>query len=248
MDRWIGNTAVVTGASSGIGAATCVALADAGIRVVGLARRAERIHALNSKVRGTGTIISRKCDVSNSSEVSDTFKWIEDTVGAVHIMINNAGVNRCGSITDANNDMLSEEAILSMLDINLKGTILGSRHAAHSMKSHGINGHIININSIAGHYIPLYEKFNVYPCTKHAVTAFTASLLNELATHKCKIKVTSLSPGLVITELEGLTDLKGDFPALEPEDIADAVLYVLSTPPHVNIDELTITSVTERRA
>ncbi|CAB3246457.1 unnamed protein product [Arctia plantaginis] len=245
MDRWCGKTAVVTGASAGIGAAICVSLADAGIRVVGLARRAELIDTLNSKVRGSGTVVSRKCDVSNARDMSDTFKWIEDTFGGVHIMINNAGVFHSGDVTDAGNDILSEDAVLSTVDINVKGTILGSRHAAHSMKSHGIDGHIINISSTVGHYIPR-ATFNVYPCTKYAVRAFTSSLLNEFASHKCRIKVTNLSPGLVMTDLKGVAPILGEYPSLEPADIVDAILYVLSTPPRVNIEELTITSVTGR--
>nr|UPI11559.1 farnesol dehydrogenase-like protein [Mythimna separata] len=244
MDRWVGKTAVVTGASSGIGAAICVELANAGVNVVGLARRTAPIEALKSQVKG-GTITARQCDVSRVEDVAATFSWIQDSFGCVHIMINNAGVFLQGGITDVGNDMLSEEELLSVIDINLKGPILCARHAIASMRSNDFDGHIVNINSIAGHYVPMSSKFNVYTSTKYGITGFSAGLLNELSDHNNKIKVTSVSPGLVRTGMDVAAD--DNVPALRPKDVADAVLYVLSTPPTVNINELTITPVTERR-
>ncbi|XP_073966224.1 farnesol dehydrogenase-like [Choristoneura fumiferana] len=102
--------------------------------------------------------------------------------------------------------------------------------------------------SIAGHYIPFEPTFNVYPGTKHAVTGISASLDNELADFGSKIKVTSISPGLVDTELVAPGAPRPlPVPALTPEDVADAVLYAVSTPPHVNINELTITPVGGKR-
>ncbi|KAJ8713054.1 hypothetical protein PYW08_008358 [Mythimna loreyi] len=245
MDRWVGKTAVVTGASSGIGAALSVELANAGVNVVGLARRTAPIDALKSQVKGVGSITARQCDVSSAGGVAAAFQWIEDSFGCVHILINNAGVLLQGGITDVGNDMLSEEDVLSVIDINLKGPILCARHAIASMRSNDFDGHVVNINSIAGHYVPWSSKFNVYTSTKYGITGFTASLLNELSDHNNKIKVTSVSPGLVRTAMA--TGAEDHVPALRPKDVADAVLYVLSTPPTVNINELTITPVTERR-
>ncbi|CAH0696862.1 unnamed protein product [Spodoptera exigua] len=247
MERWVGKTAVVTGASSGIGAGIVVGFANAGIKVVGLARRTQPIEALKSQVTGSGSITAHACDVSSSESVAATFKWINETFGCVHILVNNAGIFVTGGITDAGNDMISEKDIIAILDTNLKGTILCARHAIASMRSNNFDGHVININSIAGHYVPMSSKFNVYTSTKYGVTGFTAGLLNELADHKNKIKVTSVSPGLVNTSLNVVTEDTAEMPALRPEDIADACLYVLSTPPTVNINELTITPVTERR-
>ncbi|CAK1541523.1 unnamed protein product [Leptosia nina] len=100
------------------------------------------------------------------------------------------------------------------------------------MKKHKFNGHIININSLAGHYVPSSPKFNVYSASKNAVTIFTRALLNELAHSNSYIKVTSLSPGLVRTNMVDAQDK--DIQMLEPKDIADAVCYVLATPPNVN--------------
>lgn len=248
MDRWIGKTAVVTGASSGIGSGIAVGFANAGINVIGLARRTEAIEALKSQVTGTGCITGRRCDVSSPEEVAATFKWIGETFGCVHILVNNAGIFVTGGITDAGNDMISEKDIIAILDTNLKGPILCARHAIASMICNKFDGHVININSIAGHYVPMSSKFNVYTSSKYGITGFTAGLLNELADHKNKIKVTSVSPGLVNTSLNVVAENASDaMPALRPKDIADACLYILSTPPTVNINELTITPVTERR-
>ncbi|XP_026740652.1 farnesol dehydrogenase-like isoform X2 [Trichoplusia ni] len=249
MDRWICKNAVVTGASAGIGAAVCVALATAGINVVGLARRPALIDALQAKVTGKGLIKSVKCDLTRSDDVAAAFKWINENVGCVHIIVNNAGVFHRGHITDLGEEGLNDDQILATIGTNYTAAVLCTRHAIHSMKTHGLEAHIININSIAGHYVPFSPFFNVYPSTKYAISAFTAGLLNELSEHKTnKIKVTSLSPGLVHTQLasDAFQQTK-QLPGLRPEDVADAILYLLSTPPAVNIDELTITSVTEKR-
>ncbi|XP_072934565.1 farnesol dehydrogenase-like isoform X2 [Epargyreus clarus] len=240
---WVGKTAVVTGASAGIGAAICVRLARAGLRVVGLARRPELVDKLKSEVNGD--ITSRQCDVSNAAEVKATFKWIEDTFGGVDVLVNNAGVFHDGNITDLANKKISDDDFFATVDINVKGTFMCTRLALDSMTKRGFNGHIIHINSVAGHYIPAHTGFNVYPASKHAITAFTQSLLNELAHMKSKIKVTSISPGLVRTAMAGAHG--AGRPALHAADVADTVLYVLSTPPHVNISELTVSAVMDAR-
>ncbi|KAI5635692.1 short chain dehydrogenase domain-containing protein [Phthorimaea operculella] len=247
MDRWCGKTAVVTGASAGIGAAICVSLANEGLNVLGLARRPQLVDDLRAQVTGKGSIRSRQCDVSKLEDVDATFSWVEEHMGGVSVMVNNAGVMHPGHITDAGDRKLSDSEISSVIDINLKGLIFCSRRAVASMKKHGRVGHIININSIAGHYIPFAPLFNVYAASKHGVTAFTGSLLNELAAFKNNIKVTSISPGLVETGMieEGKDVI--DFKPLQPKDIADAILYVVSTPPSVNITELTIQPVQEKR-
>ncbi|XP_049879636.1 farnesol dehydrogenase-like [Pectinophora gossypiella] len=248
MQRWCGKSAVVTGASAGIGAAICVALADAGLNVVGFARRPQLVDKLSSKVKGKGSIRSRQCDVGDPEQIAAAFQWVEQQSGGVDLLVNNAGVVHTGSITVAGRQPLTESQIASTIDVNLKGVIFCTRHAVASMKKRGVDGHIILINSIAGHYIPSVEEFNVYTASKHAVTALTASLLNELALAKSKIKVTSLSPGLVETAMTEEVMAHGtDFQPLQPKDIADAVLYVVSTPPSVNISEITVQPVQEKK-
>ncbi|KAI8442341.1 hypothetical protein MSG28_005872 [Choristoneura fumiferana] len=129
---------------------------------------------------------------------------------------------------------LDEEVLCQTLDVNTTAVVMCAKHAVACMKRHGIDGHIININS------------------KYAITAFTQALKQELAHFKSKIKVTSISPGAVSSNmaskmLDVLDKDRNARPALKPADIAHAVLYALSTPPNVNVNELTITSVTETR-
>ncbi|XP_048482513.1 farnesol dehydrogenase [Plutella xylostella] len=253
MERWAGKTAVVTGASSGIGAATALALADRGLRVVGLARRLESMQKLQSRVTGSGSITARRCDVSKPEDLKSSFEWIEETFGGVDVMVNNAGVFIHGNITDIGSHPLSEDELVSVLDVNVKGLMLCTRRAVDSMRRRGVDGHVININSIAGHYVPTSQFFNVYSSTKHAVTAFTQSLCTELAEYRSGIRVTSISPGLTRTELllddkvPGVKEAVEQLPALAAEDVADAVVYVLSTPVNVNITELTIQPVGEKK-
>ncbi|XP_068623572.1 farnesol dehydrogenase-like [Battus philenor] len=247
MERWVNKTAVVTGASVGIGAAVCVSMANAGLRVVGLAKRSELIDKLKAQVTGSGSITSRKCDVSKVDEIKDTFKWVEENFEGIDVLINNAGVLYFHKfISDSGDNQISDDEISAAIDINLKAVVLCAKYAIASMKKRGFDGHIINVNSIAGHYIPVRSGFNVYPCTKYAVGAFTETLLAELASFNNKIKVTSLSPGLVKTDM-ALQHGKIDAPALLPADIADTIVYILSTPPNVNIRELTIGSVAEKK-
>lgn len=113
------------------------------------------------------------------------------------------------------------------------------------MKERDVAGHIIHINSIAGHQVPNFPHMNMYAASKHAVTAITETMRNELIMLGSKTKVTSISPGVVRTDIvEGLHSSDG-FPMLESEDIAKAVIYVLGTPPHVQVHELTIKPVGE---
>lgn len=192
MDRWIGKTAVVTGASSGIGAAICVDLIKAGVNVVGLARRKERIEALKEKIpaSATGKLYAIKCDLTQESDMKSAFNWIEGNLGGTDILVNNAGIIKTMNLLDAENTTNLRETI----DTNILAVAICSREAFQSMKKRGINGHIIHINSGAGHKIPyfvgLYPSFNIYPSTKFAVTAMTEVMRQELQSFGTKIKVT----------------------------------------------------------
>ncbi|XP_045503124.1 farnesol dehydrogenase-like [Colias croceus] len=240
MERWSGKTAVVTGASSGIGAAISVKLADAGLRVVGL--------AIGDELKSTNyNITLLECDITKPEKIASTFKAIEENFGGIHVLVNCAGVIYPAHITDVGDSPMSNDEVISILDVNVKGMMLCTRHAVASMKKQNFNGHIININSLAGHYIPFSPDMNVYSASKHAVTAFTKALLNELAHFGSSIKVTSISPGLTRTKMALRVGVELDMPILEPSHIADTVLYVLCTPPVVNITELTVQPVSEKR-
>lgn len=192
MERWIEKTAVVTGASSGIGAAIVLDLVKAGVNVVGLARRKERIDALRDKIPATasGKLYAIKCDLTQETDIKNSFNWIEANLGGIDILINNAGIIKTMNLLDPQNTDNLRETI----DTNVLGVVLCSREAFQSMKKRNVNGHIIHINSCAGHKIPyfvgLYPSFNIYPSTKFAVTAMTEVMRQELQSFDTKIKVT----------------------------------------------------------
>lgn len=201
MDRWIGKTAVVTGASSGIGASIVVDLVTAGVNVVGLARRKERIEALKEKIpaSATGKLYAIKCDLTQENDIKSAFNWTVANLGGVDILVNNAGIIKTMNLLDADNTDNLRETI----DTNILGVALCSREAFQSMKSRNVNGHIIHINSFAGHKIPyfvgLYPSFNIYPSTKFAVTAMTEVMRQELQSFGTRIKVTVSGKKLLST-------------------------------------------------
>ncbi|XP_055608235.1 farnesol dehydrogenase-like [Uranotaenia lowii] len=243
MERWIGKVAVVTGASSGIGAVIARELAKAGMVTVGLARRVERVEAIKSQLDKdrASKLHALRCDVSKESDIVSVFEEIEKRFGGVDVLINNAGVVRDTALFRDDGAQLLRD----ILDTNVIGLTLCSRKALKSMKERSVDGHIIHINSIAGHRVLNFPHMNMYSASKFAVTAITETMRNELREMKSKVKVTSVSPGVVKTEIvDGLDDHR-DFPKLECEDIANAVLYALGTPPHVQVHEIIIKPVGE---
>ncbi|XP_031628689.1 farnesol dehydrogenase [Contarinia nasturtii] len=250
MDRWNEKTAVVTGASSGIGAAIVLDLLKAGVNVVGLARRKERIDALREKIpanSANGKLYAIKCDLTQESDIKSAFNWIESNLGGTDILVNNAGIIKTMNLLDPNNTDNLRESI----DTNVLAVVLASREAFQSMKKRHINGHIIHINSCAGHKIPyfvgMYPSFNIYPSTKFAVTAMTEVMRQELQNFGTKIKVTSISPGAVKTEIfkPEILELIQNIPFLDPEDVSQAVMYALATREHVQVHELIIKPIGE---
>lgn len=192
MERWVGKLAVVTGASCGIGAQIAVDLANAGVTVVGLARRVERIEQLKTQVKPEfqKNFYALKCDVGVEESVKKAFAWIDQHLGGIHIMINNAGCVRQVNVVDADNTQMLKDVI----DTNLWGVVFGTREAFQSMKRHNINdGHIVQINSVAGHYIitlPGAPSSNMYQPSKYAVTALTEIVRRELRDLGTKVKIT----------------------------------------------------------
>ncbi|XP_061389948.1 farnesol dehydrogenase-like [Musca vetustissima] len=247
MDRWQNKVAVVTGASSGIGAAICKTLVENGMIVVGLARRLVKI---NTNVKNALPVDKQpnfhafKCDVSDEQNVKETFAWIEDKFGGVDVLINNAGVMKNIPLLAKHNS----DDIKATLNTNVLGVVWCTREAFRSMRQRNDGmGHVFIINSTAGHSVPTFPgiNFNIYPSSKHAVTAMTEVLRQEFRNEKTKIKITSLSPGGVQTEILNVGEVPQGIPILQPADVADAVLFCLKTPPHVQIHELTIKPVGE---
>ncbi|XP_023166318.1 farnesol dehydrogenase [Drosophila hydei] len=244
MERWHNKLAVVTGASGGIGAACARAMIGAGLRVVGLARREAKLKELKESLPRDlqKNFILRHCDISKEEQVESTFDWIERELEGPDILLNNAGITReTELVTPGNTKKLKE-----VIDTNVMGVIWCTRAAFNNMLKRDVEGHVVIINSIAGqqvlNFIDVLPSFNIYPATKFAVTALTETYRQEFQLHKSKVRVTGICPGAVNTNIfpEEIHFYVKDMARLEPSNIADAVIYALSTPQHVQIHELTI--------
>ncbi|KAF5283348.1 hypothetical protein FQR65_LT13897 [Abscondita terminalis] len=240
MNKWEGKIAVVTGASSGIGATICKQLVIYGIKVVGLARRNEKIEELSKKLQNqSGKLYAIKVDITKEEDILKAFKWISENLGPVHILINNAGIYTAQNLLTSDTKLWK-----NILDTNVLGLCAATREVIKIMKLNAIDGHIIHINSIQGHRVYPTLPFCMYTASKYAVTALTETLRLELQSINSKIKISSISPGAVKTESSQTENLNismeylAAMPFLETKDVADAVIYVLSTPPHVQIHEL----------
>lgn len=244
MDYWKNKIAVVTRASGGIGLQILLDLAREGLTVIGLARTEAKIEAAAAaelKESIAGKIFARHCDISNIDSIRAAFQWIEEEFGVVHVIVNNAAAaTKAGTTLD---EAVPHEDISLAINTNLTGLVVCTREAYRLMKKHNDLGYIINMNSVRGHVSPLvFMNFtNVYSATKFAVTNHTETIRLDLAHEDNKrIRVTSLSPGLVKTQREGLIGggYSGTYeknPFLLPKDISDAVKYLLTLPPNVNV-------------
>ncbi|CAD7084231.1 unnamed protein product [Hermetia illucens] len=238
-NRWQDKVAVVTGASSGIGACIAQNLANSGLTVIGLARRVELIDDLSKNVSGNGKIYSRKCDLTNESEVQETFQWIKDNFSGIDVFVNNAGCIKAAFLLDSPTGDLKQ-----LFDLNCVSTCVCVREAIRMMREKDDTGHIFIINSVLGHRVPdvPVPLFSVYPSTKHALTALCQTVRQEINFHKLNIKLTSISPGMVDTDLLAVYDLSmyAQLPKLQANDVAQAVMYALNTPDHVQIDDIVL--------
>lgn len=197
MDRWIGKVAVVTGASAGIGANIALSLAKAGFIVVGLARRTEPVDALRSSLPAAIAkthLHSFKCDVRSEDEVKAAFAWITSKFGGVDVLINNAGVFRTQPLIDPDNTVAMRET----LETNVMGVFLCTREAFQSMRARDVAGHVVIINSTAGHVVSYVmdamPSLNMYPPSKHALTAMTEVFRQEFFAAGTKVKITVCVP------------------------------------------------------
>ncbi|XP_012259690.2 farnesol dehydrogenase-like [Athalia rosae] len=242
LKHWEGKVVVVTGASSGIGAAVSKNLVKSGLTVVGLARTKAKLEAIEKSLVGAkGKFYPLEADVSNEVDVKNAFGWIKTNLGNVDALVNNAGGAVMGNIID-----LDGSDYKTAFDTNVLGLLYCTKEAFKIMKEKKTEGTIININSVLGHRthnIPGLE-LNVYPATKFAVTAITETLQYEMANAGLNIRITSVSPGAVTTHFLRPTGPDGavdkSYPSLQAESIADAIAYVLSVPQSVQISELTI--------
>ncbi len=237
------NTIVfITGASSGIGRSCAYAFAGAGAKLILTARRIDRLKKLASDLKkqfNTYTFIN-KLDVRDKSAVDKFYKRLPAEWRQIDILVNNAGLSRgLNKLYEGKLEDWEE-----MIDTNVKGLLYVSRTVLPGMVERK-KGTVINIGSIAGHDV--YPGGNVYCATKHAVDALTKGMRMDLV--DTPIRVCTVDPGLVETEFSEVR-FHGDkdrarktyenIIPLTPEDIADAVLFAATRPPHVQIAELII--------
>ncbi|HEK6868609.1 TPA: SDR family oxidoreductase [Staphylococcus aureus] len=223
--------AVVTGAGSGIGESIATLLHEEGAKVVLAGRNKEKLQNVANQLSQDSVKVV-PTDVTNKEEVDELIKIAQQTFGGLDIVINSAGQMLSSKITDYQVDEWD-----SMIDVNIKGTLYTAQAALPTMLEQS-SGHLINIASISGFEVT--KSSTIYSVTKAAVHTITQGLEKELA--KTGVKVTSISPGMVdtaITAAYNPTDRK----KLEPQDIAEAVLYALTQPKHVNVNEITVRPV-----
>ncbi|XP_066247068.1 farnesol dehydrogenase-like [Euwallacea similis] len=237
LTRFTGKLAVVTGASYGIGEEIVRTLVKNGINVAGIARSVDKVQEIAKQLSNEkGKLHAFKGDLTKQEDILSVFNEIDKKLGPIHVLINNAAVFPTTDIIDGD-----IEKWKSVLDTNVLAVAICIREAVKSMKNSNVKGQIININSTFGHRIYDVKGFQLYGASKFALTALTETVRLEINREKLPIQITSLSPGLVKTE--GIKQTFGEeVVALLPRDIAEAVLYVLSTPEHVNVKELTIVS------
>jgi 3-hydroxy acid dehydrogenase / malonic semialdehyde reductase len=235
-----GQTALITGASSGIGKACAEQLATLGVNLVITARRMDRLKDLTGALSLQGVkVIPIQLDVRNNEEVEAVFKQLENERIEIDILVNNAGLAlSTDKLQDGNLSNWN-----TMIDTNVKGLLHMTKAVLPSMIKKN-RGHIINIGSVAGHGV--YMAGNVYCATKHAVRAISKSLRMDL--FGTAIRVSEVAPGAVHTEFsevrwndkERAKKLYEGFTPLTAADIADAIVYCATRPPHVNIAELVV--------
>ncbi len=226
--------AIVTGASSGIGASIAHALSNHGVKVVLSGRNESRLNAVAKRIQEEvqTEVDTLTVDVTKKSELERLVHHAQEKFGRVDILVNSAGKMLSSAITDDDVDAWD-----TMLDVNVKGTLYGI-HAVLPMFLNQSSGHIINISSISGFEVT--KKSTLYSATKAAIHSITQGLEKELA--KTGVRATSISPGMVDTPLSGDTDW-GERKKLDPNDIAEAALYALQQPSHVNVNEITVRPV-----
>lgn len=231
---------MVTGASSGIGLATARVLASQGLRVAMAARRADRLTVLRDELRNAGseaTVIPT--DLRDEQQTLDMFRQVRERWGGVDVLVNNAGLGRRAPLMSAETALWRE-----MLDVNVLALCVCTREAVRDMQARGTDGHIVHISSMAGHRVP--PSSGVYSATKFAVRALTEALRQELHAAGSPIRVTAISPGYVETEFAAVYDQSeeaarqtyGRMKVLEAEDVANAVVYVLGQPAHVQVHDV----------
>ncbi len=239
-----GRKAIITGASSGIGEATALGFARQGAAVALGARRKDRIDSLAERISGDGgTAHAFEVDVGDEGAARSFVDAAAAEMGGLDTLVNNAGVMLLGPVEGGSTDEWR-----TMVDVNLLG-LLYCTHAALPLMREGGGGHVVNVSSVAGRLANFGS--GVYNATKFGVVAFSESLRQEAAISESGVRVTCVEPGFVETELQGhnenpmvveniekMREQIGE--PLTAEDIANAVIYAVSQPDRVGVNEILV--------
>ncbi len=245
-----GQTALVTGASSGIGAATAAALAGEGARLILAARRTERLQELAQKLKdehGTECLLVT-LDVRQEADVSEKLGNLPPEWQAIDILVNNAGLSR--GLNPLQEGLIDDWD--EMIDTNVKGLLYVTRAILPGMVQRG-RGHVVHIGSVAGR--DPYAGGAVYCGSKAAVAMISRAMKIDLL--GTGIRVTNVEPGMVETEFS-LVRFHGDeeraqkvyqgLQPLAPEDVADSIVWAVTRPPHVNVQDILLLATAQATA
>ena len=248
MAELSGKAVAITGASSGIGEATALALARAGASVALGARRKDRIDALAARIEDEGgTAVALEVDVTDEAQARAFVETAAERLGRLDSLVNNAGVMLLGPVEQADSEQWR-----TMVNVNLLGLLYCTPAALPIMRAQG-SGDIVNVSSVAGRFARAGNA--VYAATKFGVDAFSEGLRQEVT--EGGIRVTLIEPGFVDTELqshnegevleaiEGMREQIGE--VLRAQDIANGILYAVSQAPHVSVNEVLIRPTRQTR-
>jgi NADP-dependent 3-hydroxy acid dehydrogenase YdfG len=231
-----GRTAIVTGASAGIGPAVVRKLHAEGLNVAFCARRQDRLQALAGALgdRAHPAVV----DLKDEGQILAFMDEVKQRFGGVDVLVNNAGLGHNTGLVEGETEKWRE-----MLELNVLALSVCTREALADMHARTGEGHVVHISSMAGHRVP--PGSGMYSATKYAVRALTEGLRRELRERGSKVTVTSISPGFVRTEFHDVyygdgkpEDPYGGLEVLEPEDVANAVWFAISQPSRVGIHDV----------
>ncbi|MBW4563467.1 MAG: SDR family NAD(P)-dependent oxidoreductase [Mojavia pulchra JT2-VF2] len=239
--KLVGKVAIITGASSGIGEATAIALAAEGAQVAIAARRSDRLNAVAERIQASGgKALPIVADITDETQAKNLVEKANAQLGRVDIVVNNAGIALMGTIDGGDTSDWRRS-----FDLNVLG-LLYVTHAALPLLKAQKSGHIVNISSVAGR--TARAGVGIYNATKWGVNALSEALRQEV--FRDNIRVTIIEPGLVDTQIDDhitdpiakqrIQERRRSITPLQSEDIAAAILYAVTQPPRVNVNEILI--------
>jgi NADP-dependent 3-hydroxy acid dehydrogenase YdfG len=235
-------TALVTGASAGIGRAIARDLAAAGLRVAFCARREPRLESLAAEIRKAGgQALPIVCDLRDEAAIYEMFSTIDAEFGGLDVVVNNAGLGRSTPLVGGD-----PEVWRMTWEVNVQALMVCTSLAVSRMQERGFAGHVVHVSSMSAHRVP--QGSGIYSATKFAVRSLTAGLRQELRAKGSDVRVSSVSPGFVRTEFaenysgsaERAEEVYDEVDAIDPEEIARAVHFILSAPANTEYNDMLI--------